>query len=89
MATSSQKNLLDYRSLSEYTGISESVLRKYLSVARSNREAGDDNRSDIPEPDITIGSSPAWDQRTIDRWLAGRPGRGVGGGPKPRHRASS
>jgi hypothetical protein len=21
----------------------------------------------------------------VDKWLAGRPGRGVGGGPKPRH----
>jgi hypothetical protein len=76
---------MDYRALSEYTGIAEPVLRKYLSVARTNRSEGEPSRSDIPEPDLVIGRSPAWNQRTVDRWLAGRPGRGVGGGPKPRH----
>lgn len=87
MAT--QTNLLDYRALSEYTGIAEPVLRKYLSVARTNREQGETSKSDIPEPDVIIGRSPAWNQKTVDKWLAGRPGKGVGGGPKPRHRASA
>jgi hypothetical protein len=83
MATTTQ-HPMDYRALSEYTGIAEPVLRKYLSIARAKRGAGEATRSDIPEPDLTIGRSPAWLPRTIDRWLAGRPGRGVGGGPKPR-----
>jgi predicted DNA-binding transcriptional regulator AlpA len=84
MATTTQ-HIMDYRALSEYTGIAEPVLRKYLSVARTNRGAGEHSKSDIPEPDLVIGRSPAWNQRTVDKWLAGRPGRGVGGGPKPRH----
>lgn len=77
------QNLLDYKALSEYTGIAEPVLRKYLSIARTRREEGEDTRSDIPEPDVIIGRSPAWDQKTVDKWLAGRPGKGVGGGRKP------
>jgi len=75
---------LDYRGLSEYTGISEPVLRRYLSLARANRADGAATRSDIPEPDLTIGSSPAWEPKTIDKWLHARPGKGVGGGPKPK-----
>lgn len=85
MATSKDQ-LLDYSAVSEYTNISNVVLRRYLSTARANREAGEVNKSDIPEPDLTIGRSPAWTQATIDKWLASRPGKGVGGGPKPKAR---
>lgn len=86
MATPLEQQLLDYDALSEYTNISNVVLRRYLSMARSNRESGDFRKADLPEPDITIGRSPAWRQSTIDKWLASRPGKGVGGGPKPKAR---
>lgn len=83
MAQTTQ-TLLDYKSLADYTGVTEPVLRKYLSIARANREQGVQSRSDIPEPDIIIGGSPAWEQDTVDMWLANRPGKGVGGGPRPK-----
>ena len=37
----------------------------------------------LPEPDALIGRTRGWRPETIDRWNAGRPGRGVGGG-RPR-----
>ncbi len=73
--------------MADYTDIGEPVLRRYLSTARANRAGGKHSKSDIPEPDLIIGRSPAWRIGTIDEWLAGRPGKGVGGGPKPKHRA--
>lgn len=79
-----QAQIMDYDAVAEYTDISTKVLRKYLSIARTNRASGDKNLSDIPEPDIVIGRSPAWKQTTIDLWLEGRPGKGFGGGPKPK-----
>lgn len=78
------KEYMGYRQLAEYTGISEPVLRRYLSAARSNRAEGTTTKSDLPEPDLVVGSSPAWEPKTIDKWLHARPGKGVGGGPKPK-----
>jgi predicted DNA-binding transcriptional regulator AlpA len=80
-------HFLDYQAVADYTGIKYAVLRRYLSQARTNRTNGTTTKSDLPEPDITIGQSPAWDQATIDEWLAGRPGKGVGGGRPPKHNA--
>ncbi|MDQ7808406.1 hypothetical protein Q5425_32125 [Amycolatopsis sp. A133] len=40
----------------------------------------------FPEPDVVIGRTPGWspDRRNeIERWAAGRPGQGAGGG-RPR-----
>lgn len=77
---------LDYPALGELMGVKVNVLRKMLSVARKNRAAGITKAMDIPEPDIMLGQSPGWAPDTIQDWLAHRPGRGVGGGPKPKQR---
>lgn len=77
-------DLFDYETLSDYMDVSVPVLRKYLSNARTNRAAGINHPADMPEPDMVIGRSPAWWQSTVDEWLAARPGKGVGGGPKPK-----
>lgn len=37
----------------------------------------------LPEPDARIGSTPVWFRSTFERWRAGRPGQGAGGG-RPR-----
>lgn len=70
---------LDYHGVSARTGIGYSTLRRYLAQARRNREAGTPTLSDMPEPDATFGQSPAWKPKTIDKWIAKRPGKGVGG----------
>jgi hypothetical protein len=41
-------------------------------------------RGTLPEPDDYVGRTPVWHPSTIDRFLVARPGRGAGGGPKPR-----
>lgn len=82
-----EKHFLDYKALAEHMGVTEGYLRKYLVASRTKRAHGTDTPTDIPEPDIIIGRSPAWDQDTIDEWLAGRPGKGVGGGRPPKQDA--
>lgn len=52
-------------------GVQPATLRKYRS----------DNR--LPKADIQIAQSPAWKPATIEKWIASRPGQGVGGGRKP------
>lgn len=33
--------------------------------------------SDVPPPDLEVGSSPLWKRSTIDRWLRDRPDPGL------------
>lgn len=41
-------------------------------------------RGKMPDPDAKVGHSPLWKRDTYERWKASRPGRGAGGGRKPR-----
>ena len=52
--------------------------------ATRNRAAKTPLPGDLPAPDHRYGQTPVWDQHTITAWQARRPGRGAGGGPKPR-----
>lgn len=76
---------LDYRAVAAYLherhGLDVGVpsLRVFLARARANRRAGAPTDSDMPEPDVMFGRTPAWKPRTIDRWIKRRPGSGVGG----------
>lgn len=70
---------LDYDGVSERTGIQSKTLRVYLAQANRRREEGTSKPGDIPPPDEVFGQSPVWKPATIDKWLARRPGRGVGG----------
>ena len=60
---------------------------RYLSVTDVARRLGITSAAvsayKLPEPDAMIGKTRGWLPETIDRWNAGRPGRGVGGG-RPR-----
>lgn len=75
---------LDYAGISARTGIKPAVLHKYQSEARRRREQGTPRLGDMPPPDKTYAGRPVWRPETIDAWLQHRPGRGAGGGPKPR-----
>ena len=70
---------LDYEGVAERTGIKPRTLRVYLAQANRRREEGTSKPGDIPPPDEIFGQSPVWKPATIDRWLARRPGKGVGG----------
>lgn len=48
------------------------------------RRDGQSRPGDLPEPDHHIGRTPLWLTETIEAWEKRRPGRGAGGGPKPR-----
>ena len=52
--------------------------------ATRRRKEHDVRPGDLPEPDEVFGRSPVWHKDTIDRWEANRPGRGAGGGRRPR-----
>jgi predicted DNA-binding transcriptional regulator AlpA len=39
------------------------------------------NRGQMPEPDLTIGRTPAWRPQTIIEWHGARPRPGIGGRP--------
>lgn len=64
-------DLLDSSAVAELIGVKPATIRTYR------------HRGDMPPPDRTIGRTPVWLRDTIDRWLAERPGQGVGGG-RPR-----
>lgn len=57
MATKSTQ-LLDYKGISERTGISLPGLRSRMG------------RGSLPEPDYVVGQSPAWLPATIEAWIA-------------------
>lgn len=52
--------------------------------ANRRRAAGDSRPGDLPKEDHRVGRIPLWLTTTIDNWERERPGRGAGGGPKPR-----
>ncbi|QAY16205.1 MerR-like helix-turn-helix DNA binding domain protein [Arthrobacter phage Sonali] len=80
----SKPKLMGYQEVAERIGVDIRAVRTYLAKARAHRAAGAPRPGDLPEPDFTIGKSPAWEARTIEAWLKKRPGRGAGGGTKRR-----
>lgn len=87
MATPKKHTYLGYAEVAEKIGVTVPVARKYLAESRKNRAAGTPTVKDMPEPDSTFGQSPAWKETTIDAWIARRPGKGTGGGRKPKAKA--
>lgn len=76
-------DILGFQELSDILGIGLTSCRTYHSRAEHHRklaaETGDKSYirpGDLPAPDGRFGRSPYWEKRTIDRWLAQRPGRG-------------
>ncbi len=63
---------LDSNQLADRLGIKRTSVHRYRV------------RGDIPQPDEYVGRTPMWTVETIERWEANRPGRGVGGGRKPK-----
>lgn len=76
--------LWGYVEVADRAGITLKMTRTYLARARKNRRDGAPRPGDMPEPDVTVGISPAWSPETIEKWLRNRPGQGFGGGAKPR-----
>ncbi len=67
------------RAAADYVGVSVNAWRPY--VAR-----GQAPKPDLP-PVVEKGKAlPRWRRSTLDAWKAARPGRGVGGGRKPKPR---
>lgn len=50
--------MLDYKGVSELSGFSINSLRQWKSEGK------------MPEPDAIVGGSPAWNERTIEKWMA-------------------
>lgn len=78
----SKPKLLGYQEVAEEIGVDIRAVRTYLAKARAHRAEGNPRPGDLPEPDFTIGKSPAWEAKTIAAWKKKRPGRGVGGGTR-------
>ncbi|MGR4009215.1 XRE family transcriptional regulator [Leucobacter sp. 1207-22] len=61
---------------------------RYLSLKELAERIGVEQRTaskyKLPEPDAMIGTTRGWLPETVDAWNAGRPGRGAGGGRKPK-----
>lgn len=74
----SKPKLLGYAEVSARLGVEIRAVRTYLAKARAHRAAGDPRPGDMPEPDLTVGRSPAWLESTIVAWEKRRPGQGVG-----------
>ena len=77
--------LMDYTAIADRLGVKVKVARKYLGDARRHRAEGNPRPGDMPEPDAYYGQSPVWKASTVEKWIARRPGPGVGGGT-PSHR---
>ena len=58
--------------------------RTMQNRANRRRVAGQSRPGDLPKEDHRVGRIPLWLTTTIERWERDRPGRGAGGGPKPR-----
>lgn len=63
------------------------MTRRYLSMTQVAERLGVTlgalSHYRLPAPDVYVGRTRGWSERTIDKWNAARPGRGVGGG-RPR-----
>lgn len=58
-------DLLSIKDFAERAGLAESSIRTYRT------------RGNIPEPDVTIGTTPGWLASTVDPWIVDNvPGRG-------------
>jgi hypothetical protein len=80
-------------------GMSVPYIRKRLVEARKLHAAGQATPSTLPLPCDTVSRlvsnghhpvtahSPRWRRADVKRWLAGRPGRGAAGHPRPGRRS--
>ena len=78
------QELLTLQDVAARINVGVDSIRVYHQRAVKNRRDGNPRPGDLPAPDDTFGRSPVWKLRTIEKWEARRPGRGVGGGRKPR-----
>ena len=78
------QELLTLQDVAARISVGVDSIRVYHQRAVKNRRDGAPRPGDLPTPDDTFGRSPVWKLRTIEKWEARRPGRGVGGGRKPR-----
>lgn len=78
----SNGKLLDLAGVADHLGVTYKTVRSYHGGAMRRRAAGTAKPGDMPAPDEHFGRTPVWKATTIDRWLAQRPGQGVGGGPR-------
>jgi len=78
------EDYLTLAQLAERVGWSLPTARTLHYRANRRRAAGDVRPGDLPAPDRRFGRTPVWLPQTIDQWQATRPGKGAGGGPKPR-----
>lgn len=72
-----------YEDLAALLGLSVKTLRQY---AHESKPGGRYANHPFPQRDGKIGKSPIWLLSRLDEileWHATRPGRGVGGGPRP------
>lgn len=76
--------LLTLPEIAARIGVGVDSIRVYHQRATKNRRLGTPRPGDLPAPDDTFGRSPVWRESTIARWEKKRPGRGAGGGRKPR-----
>lgn len=70
--------------LAEREGWTIKTARALHHRANQRRANNTSRPGDLPKPDHHIGRSPVWLETTIETWEKQRPGRGAGGGPKPR-----
>jgi predicted DNA-binding transcriptional regulator AlpA len=72
-----RNDALSYDDIAELTGVSTSTLRGYRA------------KGQMPQPDASPHPRvPMWRRRTIEEWLANRPGRGAPGQPRISRRRS-
>lgn len=76
--------LLTLADIAERIGVGVDSIRVYHQRAAKNRREDTVRPGDLPPPDDVIGRSPVWKLRTIMNWEAKRPGRGAGGGRRPK-----
>lgn len=61
-----------------YLGLSGLAKRAGITTGTARRYSTEDR---LPTPDVIIGNGPravrGWSRRTVDDWLARRPGRGA------------
>jgi len=80
----SGQTYLTLQQVAERMGWTLKTARTMQHRANRNRSRDQARPGDLPPPDHRFGRTPVWRTSTIERWQAQRPGRGAGGGPKPR-----
>jgi len=62
----------------ERAGVTPATWRKYVAIAKREREAGRDRPNLLPAPDGHHDKrTPWWYEATVDGWMARRPGPGA------------